>query len=168
MRILLFIGAAVAAIVLTTTAMAQKAPAPKPAAPANAPVPVPRTEFIATMDGEFRKMDADHDGIVTKKEAEDFDRAMLGIAIDNRRRALFAALDADHNGLLTPQEFARLELPAPQINIAPLFAQTDLNKDGQISLIEYRTAKLANFDRMDTDKDGVVSPAEMKAAGLIK
>ena len=139
-----------------------------PASPAAGAVPVPRAEFIATMDTEFRKMDADHDGILTKKEAEDFGRAMLGIAIDNRRRALFAALDADHNGLLTPQEFARLELPAPQIDIAPLFAQTDLNKDGQISLVEYRTAKLANFDRMDTDKDGIVSPAEMKAAGLIK
>ena len=165
MRALLFIFAAMA---LGTIAMAQKAPSPMSAAPANAPLPVPRAEFIATMDTEFRKMDADHNGILTKKEVEDFDQAMLGIAIDNRRRALFAALDADHDGVLTPQEFARLELPAPQINIAPLFTQSDLNKDGQISLVEYRTAKLANFDRMDTDKDGIVSPAEMKAAGLIK
>ena len=47
-------------------------------------------------------------------------------------------------------------------------AKMDLSKDGQISLIEHRTATLANFDRMDTDKDGVVTPAEMKAAGLGK
>ena len=145
-----------------------KAPATAPAAQAPAVVPVPRTEFIATMDTEFRKMDADHNGILTKKEVDDFQHAMLGIEMDNRRRALFAALDADHNGLLTPQEFARLQLPTPEISSAPLFAQNDLNRDGQVTLVEFRTAKLANFDRMDTDKDGIVSPAEMKAAGLIK
>lgn len=158
------IGLAMVPGVASSQAAAQRTAAPA----ATGPVPVPRGTFISTMDTEFRKMDADKNGILTKKEVEDFDRAMLGIAIDNRRRALFAALDADHNGVLTPQEFARLQLPAPQINIAPLFAQNDLNKDGQITLVEYRTAKLANFDRMDTDKDGVVSPAEMKAAGLIK
>ena len=32
----------------------------------------------------------------------------------------------------------------------------DGNRDSQISLAEHRTATLANFDRLDTDKDGVV------------
>jgi len=53
-------------------------------------------------------------------------------------------------------------------NPAPILAQHDLNKDGRITLVEFRTAKLANFDRMDADKDGIVSIAEMKAAGLVK
>ena len=44
----------------------------------------------------------------------------------------------------------------------------DLNRDGSVTLVEYRTAKLVNFDRMDSDKDGVVSPAEMKAAPLLR
>ena len=35
-------------------------------------------------------------------------------------------------------------------------------------MVEYRTGKLASFDRMDADKDGIVSVAEMKAAGVIK
>ena len=43
-----------------------------------------------------------------------------------------------------------------------------MNRDGQITLIEFRTSKLANFDRMDSDKDDIVRDAEMKAAGLIK
>jgi hypothetical protein len=132
------------------------------------PPPVPRAAFIATMDGEFRKMDADHNNVLTRKEVEDFQRATAGLAIDNRRRALFAALDADHNGQLTSQEFARLQFPAPPVNAAPLLNQTDLNKDGSVSLVEHRTAKLRNFDRMDTDQDGVVTAAEMKAAGMIK
>jgi hypothetical protein len=29
-------------------------------------------------------------------------------------------------------------------------------------------ATLANFDRLDTDKDGIVTPAEMKAAGIAR
>jgi hypothetical protein len=161
---LLAMSLVAAASVSAAAPAAQSAAMPVPPAP----VPVPRAQFIATMDGEFRKMDADKNGILTKKEIEDYQRAMSGFAIDNRRRALFAALDADHNGMLTPAEFARLELPAPPIDAAPVLAQNDLNRDGQITLVEYRTGKLANFDRMDADKDGVVSISEMKAAGLIR
>ena len=44
----------------------------------------------------------------------------------------------------------------------------DLNRDQKITLIENRTATLANFDKLDTDKDGVVSVAEMRAGGIGK
>jgi Ca2+-binding EF-hand superfamily protein len=120
------------------------------------------------MDTEFRKMDADKNGILTKKEIGDFERAMSAVVSANRRRALFTALDADHNGVLTPAEFAHLQLPAQPIAANMILSQTDLNKDGQVTVVEYRTGKLVNFDRMDTDKDGVVSVAEMRAAGLIR
>ena len=153
---------------LPVSSLAQTSRTANKAAPAAGPVPVPRTEFIATMDTEFRKMDADKDGVLTRKEIEDYERSMSGVAIDNRRRALFNALDTDHNGLLTPQEFARLQLPAPPISADPMLGQADLNHDGTITLVEWRTAKLRNFDAMDTDKDGVVTPTEMKAAGLMK
>lgn len=158
------------AYVLAAPALAQ---GPRPATPAKPPaaaasVAVPRTQFIATMDGEFRKMDADHNNILTRKEVEDFQRAMSGFEVDNRRRALFAALDANHDGSLTTQEFAGLKLSAAPINAARVIGPNDVNRDGQVTLVEFRTAKLHNFDNMDTDKDGVVSPVEMKAAGLIK
>jgi hypothetical protein len=42
----------------------------------------------------------------------------------------------------------------------------DLNRDQSISLVEHRTVTLANFDRMDADKNGIVTPAEMKARGV--
>jgi hypothetical protein len=162
------IGTVAIAISAAQTLAAQAGSSARAAPSPAAPPPVPRATFIATMDGEFRKMDADHNNVLTRKEVEDFQRAMAGIAIDNRRRALFAALDADHNGQLTSQEFARLRFPAPPVNATPLLNQTDLNKDGSVSLVEHRTAKLRNFDRMDTDQDGVVTAAEMKAAGMIK
>ena len=50
-------------------------------------------------------------------------------------------------------------------DVKPILARMDLNRDQSISLVEHRTATLANFDRMDTDKNGIVTPAEIKAAG---
>lgn len=132
------------------------------------PTPVARTAFIQVMDTEFKQMDADKNGILTKKEIEDFQRATSILVAQQRNVALFQALDKDKNGQLTPAEFADLRMNVAPPNAAPVLAQTDTNRDGQVTLVEYRAGKLLNFDRMDTDKDGVVSVAEMKAAGLIK
>ncbi len=120
------------------------------------------------MDAEFRKIDADKNGILTRKEIEDLQRAISGLAARQRNVGLFQALDKDKNGQLTPAEFAGLPMNAPQPNAAPVLTQVDGNRNGQVSLIEYRVGKLVNFDQMDRDKDGVVSVAEMKAGGLIK
>ena len=153
----------------TSIAAAQARPSSSGSAqPSASSVPVPRSDFIATMDGQFHKEDSDKDGILTRKEIEDYQQAVSFMAIDNQRRALFNALDTDRNGQLTPQEFARLNLPAPRISADADLQQADLDHDGRITLVEWRTAKLRNFDAMDTDKDGVVSVDEMRAAGLIK
>ena len=132
------------------------------------PTPVARTQFIQVMDTEFKQMDADKNGILTKKEIEDFQRSMSILVARQRNVALFQGLDKDKNGQLSPAEFANLPMNVPPANPAPVLAQTDTNRDGQITTIEYRTGKLASFDRMDSDKDGIVSVAEMKAAGVIK
>jgi Ca2+-binding EF-hand superfamily protein len=85
-----------------------------------------------------------------------------------RVQALFSQLDADHNGQLSAAEFGKMAAAPPPPNPAAILGPADFNRDGQVTLVEFRTLKLANFDRMDADKDGVVSVAEMKAAGLIK
>ena len=132
------------------------------------PVPVPRTDFIKTMDLEFGTIDADKNKIVIAAEIEQFLRSAAELRARQNARAQFVRLDADKNGQLSIAEFERLAGAAPRVNPAPVLALTDLNKDGKVSLVEYRTAKLANFDRMDADKDGVVSVPEMKAAGIVK
>jgi len=160
-----------AAICCATGAIGQGAKsgqAQRPAAAALAPEPVARSIFIATMDAEFKKMDADKNGILTRREIEDFQRATLGLAAKQRNLAIFTALDADKNGQLSPTEFARLPMSLGKPDAAPILAQVDGNRDGQATLIEYRVGKLRNFDQMDVDKDGVVSVAEMKAAGVYK
>ncbi len=142
--------------------------APRPAAAAPQAEPIPRALFITTMNAEFSKIDADKNGILTRKEIEDFERATAGLAARQRNAGLFQALDKDKNGQLSAAEFAGLPMNVPQPNAAQVLAQVDGNRDGQVSLIEYRVGKLVNFDQMDSDKDGVVSVAEMKAGGLIK
>lgn len=129
---------------------------------------VPRTIYITTQDGEFRKVDADHNGQVTRAEVEAFDRIAALASARARSLALFAQLDADRNGQLSQAEFDKLISGVPPVDGRPLIAALDTNKDGQVSLIEFRAGKLARFDQIDTDKDGVVTVAEMKAAGVIK
>lgn len=128
--------------------------------------PLPRTQFMAGMDGEFRKMDADKNGQLTRTEIEQYQKAQAVAQAAARNRALFAQLDADKNGQLSKAEFAKIATPAPAANAQPIFASRDLNRDGQIGLIEHRTATVANFDRLDSDKDGYVTAAEMKAGGI--
>jgi Ca2+-binding EF-hand superfamily protein len=127
---------------------------------------VPRADFLRTMDGEFRKMDADKDNVLSRLEIEQFQRATSITKAQARNRALFVRLDTDRDGQISSVEFLKYQAAPPPANAAPLLNQTDLNKDQSVTLIEYRTAKLSNFDQMDTDKDGVVSPTEMTAAGL--
>jgi Ca2+-binding EF-hand superfamily protein len=158
---------ALSAAACAAAAVAQTGPRTAPPT-TGGPVPVARTDFIQTMDLEFKRMDADKNGTLTKKEIEDFQRAMAAFTAQRRNVVLFQALDKDKNGQLTPAEFAGLPMQMPQPNAAPVLAQTDGNRDGQITAVEYRAGKLQNFDRMDIDKDGVVSVAELKAAGLIK
>ena len=113
-------------------------------------------------------MDTNKDGALTRKEIEDFQRSVATLASQRRNQQLFAQLDKDRNGVLTAAEFAGLPMNMPPVDAAPVLAQTDGNRDGRVTLVEYRTGKLTNFDRMDADKDGVVTQSEMRAAGLIK
>ena len=130
-------------------------------------VPLPRAQFIVEMDGQFRKMDADKDSHVTRIEVELFQKASIVAASQARNRALFVSLDIDRNGQISPAEFLRVPMSTPNANPAQIL-NFDINRDGKVSLIEHRTGTLANFDRLDTDKDGNVSPAEGRAGGVIK
>lgn len=138
---------------------------PKPAAAA-ANQPLARTQFIADMDAEYRKMDADKNGQLTRIEIEQYQKLQAVAQASARNRAWFSQLDADKNGQLTLAEFAKMVTPPAAANAQPMIARMDGNRDQQISLIEHRTATLANFDRLDADKDGNVTPAEMKAGGI--
>ena len=135
-------------------------------APAPASTTVTRLQYIASMDGEFRKMDADKNGQLTTIEIEQYQKLSAVAQAEARNRALFAQLDSDKNGQLSKAEFAKMMTTPPAGNAQPILARMDSNRDRQVSLVEHRTATLANFDRVDADKDGNVTAAEMKAGGI--
>ncbi|MDQ3080292.1 MAG: hypothetical protein M3R03_09890 [Pseudomonadota bacterium] len=131
------------------------------------PQPIPRAAFSVTMDGEFRKVDANKDGQLTLSEVERFQQAAALAQAQRDSRAAFVALDVDRNGQISSTEWAKLPLTPPRTNSAILM-RFDTGRDGKVSLIEHRTATLTNFDRLDTDKDGIVTGAEMKAGGVAR
>ena len=158
-----------ATVFFALPAASQTRPAASPPRPAAAPAPQPlaRSVFLGNMDQEFLKMDADKNGQVTGEEAAAFQRSAVMAAAGARNRALFQQLDADRNGQVSPTEFQRLiSPPPPQVNGQQFIASMDSNRDGKVSLVEHRASTVANFDKIDTDQDGVVTPAEMRAAGL--
>lgn len=136
----------------------------QPTVPAPSPISdMPRSAFIQAMDAEFRQRDTNGDGKVTRAEIELFERSIAFASAQTANRAMFARLDVDRNGILTPGEFAAL-VSSPSIpDVSQLMSRIDLNRDQVISLVEYRTAKLTTFDRLDADKNGVVTDAEYRA-----
>lgn len=128
--------------------------------------PLARSQFIAEMDAEFRKTDADKNGQLTRTEIEQYQMLQAVAQAQARNSAAFAQLDSDKNGQLSKAEFAKIGTPAPTANAQPMLGRMDGNRDSQVSLVEHRTATLANFDRLDVDKDGNVTPAEMRAGGV--
>lgn len=150
------LSAAAAVIVSPAPSLAQSQPSQ----------PIPRANFLKDMDVQFRKMDANGDARVTRPEMEQFRRRSEIAEAQARNRQMFARLDADRNGQISPAEFAKMVAALPPPNVEPAIAKFDLNKDQAISLVEYRTGTLSNFDRLDVDKDGYVSAPEMSAGGI--
>jgi len=139
---------------------------PAAAAPSAPSSDLPRATFIATMDAQFRTLDPNNDGKLTRAEIEVSERAKTLATAQTQNRAVFAQLDADHNGALSPAEFVGLIQQPPLPDVTPIMTRLDANRDQVVTLVEYRAATLANFDRLDTDHDGIVTAAEMRAGGI--
>lgn len=152
----------------SSPAFAQQPPPAKPAVSTAPPkADITRADYIKIMDGEFRRRDSDGNGTITRAELEKFEQAgALAQARENNRQ-LFYRLDADRNGSLSPGEFVVLVGAVPFIDVSPQMARLDANRDQQVSLIEYRATTLLQFDRLDTDHDGVVTDAEFKAGNIV-
>ncbi|WP_427966607.1 EF-hand domain-containing protein [Altererythrobacter sp.] len=120
------------------------------------------------MDTEFARFDRDGNGVILPEEVAAAQREAATTEALRQNRQVFGKLDQDGNGQLSPQEFSALANPqAIPIDPTPIMSQFDTDKDGIVTLIEYRIATQSNFDRIDTDRDGIVTAVEMNAAGIV-
>jgi len=151
---------------VTTLALMVAQAAATPAAPARPAAPQPVTKALIQNQSKatFDLFDANKDGWVDRAEAQ------KGMDASNAKRrtdevnATFARLDANKDGSLTKQEFDALFTPTRPVTKVQWMDSNDTNKDGRVSLAEATASAMATFDKLDTDHNGVVSAAEMKAA----
>ncbi|MGZ2412332.1 Ca2+-binding EF-hand superfamily protein [Sphingomonas sp. F9_3S_D5_B_2] len=138
------------------------------AKPATAPSQITRTQLGQQLDAEYKELDANADGKLTKAEIETAMSRRASQAqtqLRQEQKSDFDKLDADHNGQLSLAEFQAQATITPRAGLADARVQLlDTNKDGSISATEYRNGTLTQFDRVDKNKDGVVSAAEASAA----
>ena len=123
---------------------------------------VPRAKIVANAEAEFKRVDANKDGQMSRTEIETFQRTSTQARITARNKALFAELDSDKNGQINAAEFAKAT-PAPKVDASSVL-RVDTNKDGQVSLAEHRGATLDTFNKVDANKDGKITAAEVQAA----
>ena len=123
------------------TSASGQAQAPAARAPAAAVQPLPRTEVTQKLDAEFKTLDTNGDGKLTKAEVQ--------AAIQKRATAIQATLMQQQK-----QEFDKL----------------DTNKDGRLTLAEYQAgtsikpkddAADVRMGQMDTNKDGSITASRV-------
>lgn len=109
----------------------------------------------------FEKLDADHNGSISREEAKGHARLEKD----------FDTLDANHDGQITQEEFraqmkAKHEQGAGKERFQARWDQADADHDGQLSRAEVEKGMphlAKRFDQLDSNKDGKLSLDELRA-----
>ena len=120
--------------------------------PANGITPAPQTTATAGPDA-FSQADTNHDGNLSREEASDF------IVIE-----IFVARDANHDGRMTLEEWVGGD-PDRSADFKKRYANHDEIVTLEEAITYERTKGVVNevMQKADTNHDGVLSRAEMKA-----
>lgn len=194
----------ITALTLTAAAgiaVAAQAPAPTGATaqkPARAErgQPMTRAALEAGIKARFDKVDANRDGTITRAEF-DAHRATLTSERQARTKArrdrMFADLDTNKDGQISRAEFdaprerraqaprvggdapraggqrmmahgPAMQGPRGQHMAGAWFDRLDADKDGRVSLADMLAKPLERFDAVDADRNGTISSEERKAA----
>lgn len=147
--------------VVALAAVAGVATAQQPA-PARAVEPVARETFVAHRVDRLTSADANGDGSVSADEM----RAARQARRTDKAESAFERLDADRDGMISRAEFdaratARAERgPRAHRGDHARPARAERAARGPVDIAEARAKAAEQFDRLDTDRDGVLSAAE--------
>ena len=116
------------------------------------------SRLSAMLTQEFAALDANKDGTIVSAEIP----ARPGKTPADAA-AMFKTIDANGDGKVSKEEYL---VPSTRVRPAATpdaqIARFDGNKDGKVSLAEFKAGPLANFDAADGNKDGIVSVEEKK------
>lgn len=131
-----------------TSASAPVVATPVPAITADPEAAKPLTSF----EGK----DANGDGVISQAEYA------------KAAQSIFQRMDADSNGTVTVQEMdaarTALGMNHPDVSSEKLIEQADSDGDGKLTLSEWMANANAQFDAMDTNKDGSIDHLEWDTA----
>lgn len=150
---------------------------------ANADGKISRAELDTAQRTRFEAIDANRDGFATPEEftaAHEKDRAARHTQMIDSR---FAALDKDGNQSISKAEFSTGLTPPEGAQSGqgrggpgrgdrgphgadgkPGRIGPDADGDGKVSLAEFSSRAVEGFNRADTNKDGVVTIAELQSS----
>lgn len=102
----------------------------------------------------FDNMDANHDGVVTRKEFDAF------------HDKWFKEMDANHDGKITREEMQAARKNMMEQHLKQRFDEADANHDGALTKEEAKKMPFVaeHFDEIDANHDGKVTMDEIKAA----
>lgn len=161
-------------LAMSGSAFAQPPSPPAPGGPAKHQ-PAKRADLQAMLEARFDKLDANKDGKLTPEDH--------AARRTERRELAFSRLDADKNGAISKAEFTA---PRAKPQDGPQMHRAAMNwrghmprgpwgarpgpdgagaKAGQpVTKSDFVAQGLARFDKVDTDRDGILSQAERDAA----
>jgi Ca2+-binding EF-hand superfamily protein len=137
------------------------------AAQAPALQPQKRADIAAKLEAEYKNVDSNGDGTLDAAEIQAAQAKAAQAASDALSKRLeteFVKLDTNNDKQLSLAEFKAAAAARPSNSPAEVMEQMDKNKDGKVTVEEYRDRALVAFDRLDTNKDGTVSVEEQRAA----
>ncbi|HEY4544844.1 MAG TPA: hypothetical protein VIG90_00260 [Pedomonas sp.] len=149
-----------------------------------------RTELVTRLDARFAKMDFDKDGKVTAADRKAAGQARVAerfkkLDADGNGAVTLEEMQAAHDKRMAeraPREaregkdgkermahhgkrgFGHKHGFGGKSGFGPMGGKQDANGDGVITIEEFRAPALAWFDKVDTDRNGVLTAAEREAA----
>ncbi len=137
---------------LSIIALALLAGGCAPDKPHWSPFPAPRSEDWHTGKMLIANFDSNNDGTVTRRELE------AGL------RQNFRQADTNHDGRLDPDEVAAANARRIKLDESTAMPLIDWNQDGYVDFDEFSAGVRSQFEALDLDGDGEVTPDEFRRA----